>query len=39
MNYLFSAVTPFEFIFSTILSPIEDIVVSAGFYLASLRSS
>ena len=39
MNYLFSAVTPFEFIFSTILSPIEDIVVSACFYPASLRSS
>ena len=32
MDYLFSAVTLFEFIFSTILSPIEDIVVSACFY-------
>ena len=37
MDYLFSAVTLFEFIFSTILSPIEDIVLSACFHPASLR--
>ena len=39
MDSLFSAVTLFEFILSTILSPIEDIVVSVCFYLASLKSS